>query len=192
MAKVKVKTRTKTAKKKFPVRYESPEFLGSVNLGEYNVTSLEKLKGKKLMLNLMFLTKNVRHQNVRLYFRVTDVHTGVAKTEVCNYEVISYYLSKMLRKGTTLIEDNFVAENKEERKLKISPFIVTKNQVSGTVKTEIRKKVRELLSDYMKKSTAEEVYNGVITGNLQSYLRNEIKNIVPVKALDFKKIQLTK
>ncbi len=190
MVKVKIKAKPKVSKRKFPVRFKSPEFL-NFDLGESNVTDLNNLIGKKVIYNLMFITKNAKHQNIMITFRVIDVSSGEAKTEVAQYEVTSNYLTRIL-KGGTLVEDRFVVSTSDGREIIFKPFILTKGKVSRAVASAIRKRVRELVDSFSSKSSDEEIFKSAINGTLQSSIKADIKKIYPIKFLDFRKITLKK
>lgn len=191
MAKVVVKSKVKKVKKKFPVEIEAPEYLNSVKLGSSQVTDLTTLIGKTSKINLMYVTNNVKNQNVRLTFRIIDVSSGLAKTEVSTYEQIPYYLGRFVKKSSDLVEDSFQLTSKDSKVITLKPFIVTKQNVSGLVLSLIRRTTRELLEKELNEKTYGEFMSMVINGKIQLLLRNELKKIVPLKSFEFRKVQLS-
>ena len=122
MAKVVVKSKVKKAKRKFPVEIKAPEFLNSVTLGHSEVTDLNALVGKTSKMNLMYITGNVKNQNVRLTFGITEASSGLAKTTVKSYEQIPYYLGRFVKKGSDLVEDSVVSTTKDGQNVRVKPF----------------------------------------------------------------------
>jgi ribosomal protein S3AE len=192
MAKVVVKSKAKKVKRKFPVEIKVPEVFNSVSLGKSNVTDMNALIGKKIKINLMYITKNVRNQNIRLQFRVNDVHSGVASTEVISCEQIPYYLNRFVKKGSDLVTDSFECISKDGKTLRVKPFVVTKQNTSANVLNSIREKVKELVEKDVKSKTAEEFIADVTGGKVQIGYRNEVKKIFPLKAFEFKNVIITK
>jgi len=189
MAKVVVKSKSKKTKKKFPVEIVAPEFLDSVVLGTSNVSDLDGLVGKATKMNLMYVTGSVKNQNIRLTFRVEDVASGRAVTQVDAYEQIPYYLGRFLKKGSDLVEDSFVVETKDGVKVRVKPFVVTKRSTSQLVLSSIRAKTRELVEAEVAEKKYEEFISSIVSGSVQSSFRNEIRKIYPLKTFEFRKVE---
>lgn len=190
MAKVVVKSKVKKAKRKFPVEVKSPEYLNSVTLGHSNVTDLTAMVGKTSKINLMYVTGNVKNQNIRLTFKVVEVSSGLAKTTVKTYEQIPYYLRRFVKKGSDLIESSFVGISKDGQKVRVKPFVVSKFNITKLVSSALRAKIEEILIKDISEKTYDEFISAVIGGKLQSLYRNELKKITPLKAFEFKRVDL--
>ena len=188
MAKVVVKSKIKKVKRKFPVKLIAPDYLGSKVLGSSNVTDLNSLIGKTSKISLMYITGSVKNQNIRLVFKVVEVNSGEAKTEVVTYSQVPYFLGRYVKAGSELIEDSFIVVSKDGKKLRVKPFIVTKTKVSSMISTAIRNKTRELLGKEISARQSGEFINHVIMYKLQNMLRSELKKITPIKTFEFKKV----
>ncbi len=190
MAKVVVKSKVKKAKRKFPVEIKAPEYLNSATLGHSEVTDLTTLVGKTSKINLMYVTGNVKNQNVRLVFRIEEVASGLAKTTVKEYTQIPYYLRRFVKTGSDLVESSFVAKTKEGILVRLKPFIVTKANVTSLVASSLRLKTEELLKAELAEKTYDEFISSVISGKIQNVYKNELKKVTPVKSFEFKKVEL--
>ena len=190
MAKVVVKSKAKKIKRKYPVEIRAPEYLNSVKLSSSNVTDLNLLVGMSSKVNMMYVTGNVKNQNIRLTFIVTEVSSGLAKTQVKTYEQIAYYLGRFVKKGSDLVDDSFVCKTKDKLSVRVKPFLVTKLNTSTLTKSLLRAKTRELVSKEAKESSYDEFMSSVIQGKIQVALRNDLKKIFPLKALEFRKVSL--
>lgn len=188
MAKVVVKKNVKKIKRKFPVEIKAPESFNSKTLGKTHTTDLSTFIGKSIKMNLMYITGNIKNQNVRLVFKVNEVHAGVAKTDVVSYSQIPYYLNRFVKKGSDLVEDSFVCETKDGKEVLVKPFVITKKNTSSMILTSVRLKVKELILADVKTKTAEEFLTSVVYSKVQTAFRNEVKKIFPVKAFEFKKV----
>lgn len=189
MAKVVVKAKAKKVKKKFPVEVVAPEYLNSYTLGKSEVSDLSSLEGKTAKVNLMYITGNVKNQNIRLTFKVNEVNSGLAKTTVKKYEQIPYYLSRFVKKGSDLVEDSFVAKTKDSINVRIKPFIVTKMNASNLVLSLLRKNAREAIEKELSEKTYDEFMSSVIGGRVQLSFRNELKKVFPLKAFEFRRVE---
>ena len=187
MAKVVVKKQTKKLKRKFPVEFVAPDVFNSKSLGHSQVSDLPTTIGKTIKMNMMYVADNVKFQNIRLTFKVVDVDSGKAKTQVQGYEQIPYYLSRFVKKGSDLVEQNVVVTTKDKHEVLAKLFIVTRDNVSQLVLTEIRAKAQELVQKEADSSNYEDFISNVVYGKLQNNLRSELKKITPIKVFEFRK-----
>jgi len=190
MAKIKVKSKVKKVKRKFPVEFLAPEYLNSKSLGKSNISDLKTLDGKTLKINLMYVTGNMRNQNITLVFRVNNVSAGLAKTEVKSYAHIPYYLRRFVKAGSDLMEDSFVCKSKDGLDVRIKPFVITKGKASGMVLTTLRNTARSMIESEVSKRNYSDFISAVISGKEQNIYRNELKKIAPIKLFEFKKVEL--
>ncbi len=190
MAKVVVKSKVKKAKRKFPVEIKAPEYLNSMTLGHSEVSDLSSLVGKTSKINMMYVSGNVKNQNVRLTFKIVEASSGLAKTTVKVYEQIPYYLRRHVKKGSDLIESSFDVVSKDGIAIKVKPFAVSKANVSSLVAASLRAKIVELLSKEVSEKTYDEFMSSVISGKIQSLYRNELKKITPMKSFEFRRVEL--
>lgn len=190
MAKVVVKSKTKKIKKKFPVEFVAPEFLNSKSLGHSNVSDLNTLVGKTSKMNMMYISGNVKNQNVRLVFKVMEVNSGLAKTNVVEYSQIPYYLGRFVKSGSDLIEDSFVVTSKDGIDVRVKPFVVTKKNTSQMTISALRLALRDLVAKEAASKEYSEFISSVVFSKIQTTFRNEIKKIFPVKVLEFRKVNI--
>lgn len=188
MAKVVVKSKVKKAKRKYPVEIIAPEFLNSAKLGSSQVTDLNSMIGKTAKLNMMYITGNVKNQNVRLTFIVEDVKSGLAKSVVKTYEQIPYYLGRFVKAGSTLVEDSFTAVSKDGRNVRVKPFIVTKMKASALTCDLLRTNAKVIITKEIESKTYDEFISTVFNGNVQTSLRNSLKKYYPLKTFELKKV----
>ena len=190
MARVVVKKQTKKLKRKFQVEFVAPEMFNSKSLGLSSVTDLNTTVGKTIKINMMYIAENVKFQNARLTFKVVDVDSGRAKTKVSKYEQIPYYLSRFVKKGSDLVEVNVESVTKDGVSMLSKLFIVTRENVSELVLSEIRSKAKELIEKESLSSNYEDLLSNIAYGKIQNNLRNELKKITPIKVFEFKKVEL--
>lgn len=185
-----IKSKAKKAERKYPVQLVAPDYLNSIKVGEAQVSDLDAFVGKTAKINLMYITNNVKNQNIRLTFKVIDVKSGLAKTTVSHYEQIAYYLGRFVKAGSDLLEDSVVATSADGKKVRVKPFIVTKSQATGMILSALRKVAREQIAKELSQVTFDEFMSSVISGKVQNVLRNEVKKIFPLKTFEFKKVEL--
>ena len=190
MVKIKVKTKVKKVKRKFPVEFISPRFLGHKNIGKSNVSDLNSLVGRIIKMNFMYITGSMRNQNVKLSFRVTKVESQKASSEVSKYEQVAYLLAKKLRKNSTLVEDVIKAKSKDKREVIIKPFVITRQKISSQVATNLRLKIREEIIDEITNTNQETIIEDVINNKFQTLIKSKVQKITPLKHFEIKKAEV--
>ena len=161
-----------------------------MKIGKSDVTDLNAAVGKTSKVNMMYVTGNVKNQNIRLTLVIDEVSSGLAKTKVKTYEQIPYYLGRFVKAGSDLVEDSFVCTSNDGQKIRVKPFIVTKMNTSALTNSLLRSKTKELVTKVIESRSYDDFISSVISGEEQIALRNGLRKIFPLKALEFKKISL--
>ncbi|MFT4244577.1 MAG: hypothetical protein ACMXYB_03955 [Candidatus Woesearchaeota archaeon] len=190
MAKVVVKQKVKKVKRKFPVEFIAPEIFNFKSLGQASVSDLNKSVGKTIKINMMYVADSVKFQNIRLTFRVSEVDSGKAKTEISKYEQVPYFLSRFIKKDSDLVEVNEYVTTKDNKEVLTKLFIVTKHNESQLVLREIRAKVKELVAKEATDVNYNDFISNIVYSKVQQKIRNDLKKITPIKVFEFKKTEL--
>ncbi len=136
---------------------------------KYDLTRL--LKGKSMIFTLRVKVDG-------------DKITTVPKKIV----LMSYFLRRMVRKGTNYIEDSFPAECRDA-KLVIKPFLVTRRKVSRAVRKNLRNKAKEELINYVKDKNFEELFDEIIKNQMQKPLSLKLKKIYPLALCEIRVLE---
>ena len=124
MAKVKEK------KKKIWVKIIAPKEFGSKVIGETIQKEANKLIGRTLKVSLSNLTRDMKKQSVSLGFIIKNVNEGKAETELYKYYISPSHLKRLVRKAKEKVDDSFEVETSDKVKLKIKPFMLTRQKTS--------------------------------------------------------------
>ena len=154
-------------------------------IGQARAFEISELDGKFLKYDL-----------TRILRGKATIFQGIIKADTKSAEVIPkklqlmyYYLSRMVRKGTNYVEDSFSAECKNAR-LKIKPLLVTRKKVSRAVRKALRNKCKEELTNYVKLLSAEQVFDDILKNKLQKTLSAILKKIYPLSCCEIRVIQV--
>jgi len=139
---------------------------------KYDLTRI--LKGKSLLLQLKV---KVKGENA----------TSVPR----ELKLLSYYLRRMIRKGTNYVEDSF-STNCKNAQIRIKPFLITRRKVSRAVRKALREKVKEELVRYIKTKNSEEIFEEVLKNQLQKTLSLKLKKIYPLSLCEIRTLKVEK
>jgi len=150
--------------------YELKDLNG--RLIKYDLTRL--LKGKSLLLQLKVKVEG-------------DKATSVPR----ELKLLSYYLRRMMRKGTNYVEDSFSTDCKDAQ-IRIKPFLITRRKVSRAIRKALRKKAKEELIKDAKTKDSSRLFEEVLKNQLQKELSLKLKKIYPLSLCEIRTLKVEK
>jgi len=163
---------------------EIPVLKKTTNLLAYE---LKELEGRIIRYDL---TRVLRGKSLILISKV-KIENEKAIANPRKILLLSYFLKRMIRKGTNYIEDSF-STNYKDAQIRIKPFLITRRKVSRNVRKALREKAREELKEYVKDKTAEILFDEVIKNQLQKQLSLKLKKIYPLSLCEIRILQIEK
>lgn len=176
----------KKGKKKW-FQVVAPGLFRGIPLGESYVYDVNSIKNKKLKINLSKLVETKKH-NAEIVFRVNEIKDNVAYTEVRGYSILDSYLKRILRPGNRKVSDSSIYENKDKLKIRVQFVLITKGKPNKSVLSNLRKRTKEYLTDYLKKKTYEEFIRAIISASIQKEMKHLLKKTYPVSFCEFSKV----
>jgi len=147
----------------------------------------EELEGRIIIYDLTRVLKG-KSSILQLKVKVEgDNITTIPK----KIQLLPYFIRRMLRKGTNYVEDSFSLECKDAV-VRIKPFLVTRRKVSRAIRTVLRNKAREELTNYVKDRESEKIFDDILKNNIQRYLSSTLKKIYPLSFCDIRIFQVEK
>ncbi len=134
------------------------------------------------------LTRFLRGKSMLLTAKV-KVENEKAQAYPQKIMLMPSFLKRMVRKGTSYVEDSFFA-NCKDTKVQIKPFLVTRRRVSRAVKKALREKAREELTNYVKDKKSDEIFNEIIKNQIQKSLSLKLKKIYPLSLCEIRIFQV--
>jgi len=183
VSKIKVKK-----KRWFPIF--APKFLGQKEIGETYLTDVKTALGRVLKVNLRDLTGSMRDQNIYVSLRINEETGNSLQTEVVGYAYMQFYIKKLARRSTGKIDDSFVLRTKDSKNVRLKPLAMTVFSVNKSVKTTIRKKLREMLSEEVNKLSFDALINDLLRYKLQMEFKKRLNKVCPVKEVVMRVVKL--
>lgn len=191
MAKTQKVSKIKIKRKRwFPIF--APKFLGQREIGESYLSEPELAKGRVLKISLRDLTKNIKDQNIYVSLRINEAGGNDLQTEAVGYAYMPFFVRKLVRVGTGKVDDSFVLKTADGKDVRLKPLAITVFAVNGSVKTAIRKKLREMLGEEVAKLSFDSLITDLIRYRLQMEFRKKLNKICPVRELIIREIRLEK
>ena len=164
------------------------EIFNEMVLGETPAYDPEQVIGRTVDLNLAFLTGNFRQQNIKVIFQIYKVSGLKAFTAIKEVALYDAYIRRIVRKGTSRIDDSFKVTTKDGIDVQIKPLVVTRYRAHYRQRAAIRKKYREFLTNKVPELTYSELIEKVINKELQSEISPILNKIFPVQHVEIRKL----
>ena len=187
----KEKEKIKKKKKKWYTILASSEFNKQV-IAETISSDPKSLIGRTIKVSLMNLTREIKHQNIKITFSITNVDESNALTEVVGYELIPSFIKRITRTGREKIDDVNTYETKNNIKLVLKLLIMTKSKTKRSILSNLRHKSKEFLTAKIQKQDYSELITSLITYTLQKELKSTLSKIYPVAVCDVRVLKKIK
>jgi ribosomal protein S3AE len=171
-------------KKKRFYDVEMPIINKQTQILAYDISELE---GKFIKYDL---TRILRGKSILIQFKVS-VKENQAVASPKGILIMSYFLRRMIRKGTDYVEDSFLADCKDAS-LKIKPFLITRRKVSRRVRRGLREKAREEIKKYLKDKSSARIFEEILKNKMQKELSLILKKIYPLSLCEIKSLEIEK
>jgi ribosomal protein S3AE len=145
----------------------------------------EELVGKTVTLDL---TRSLRGKSFEMKVKVgldVDKLTG----EPTSIALAGSYIRRMMRKGSDYVEDSFETTCKDG-KVRVKPFMITRNKVSRAVRNELRKESRKFLEGFVTTRTSKEVFSDLTSNKIQRELSMKLKKIYPLALCEIRVFEM--
>jgi len=148
---------------------------------------LEDLDNKSIKMDM---TRKLKGKSMNLIFKI-KVDNDKAIAHPKKLILMPYFIKHMLRKNISYVEDSFKAETKESNII-IKPFLMTRKTVSRAVRRTIRNSARNWIMDYCKTKNDDELFEDILSGDLQKPLSIKLKKIYPLALCEIRVLEIKK
>ncbi|MBN2368226.1 hypothetical protein JXC34_04345 [Candidatus Woesearchaeota archaeon] len=173
-------------KKKRWIHIFSPTYLGEKQIGETYLDEAENALGKTISVNLMHITGDIKNQNADVKFEVSDAKDNKLNTRLIRYTFSNSSIKRYVRRRMSRIDDSIVIMTKDNKKIRIKPFLLTRQKVSKSVQYNLRATLKEELIKLVKNADYDELFLKVIKYSIQKELKDKLNAIYPVKSLEIR------
>lgn len=134
------------------------------------------------------MSKNLRGKGLELKAKISFVEDKL-ESELVSLRLSSPYIKRVMRRGTDYVEDSFEIECKDA-KIRVKPFMITRNRVSRAVRRAIREVARKHLQSKIKLRKSEELFSEIITNKIQKELSLKVKKVYPLAMCEIRVLEV--
>lgn len=168
----------------------APELFNNAVLGETLVAEAKETLGKTATVSLMVLTGDLKKQNVNVTFKVVSTHDNNAQTELVRYELAPTSIKRFVRRKRDRVDASFVCRTKDEKAVRVKPFIVTAYSSSRSITAQLQKRAVDFLVRDIIKKDYKQLVREVVEGRLQNHLWDALAKVYPLKLVSLRVLEI--
>jgi ribosomal protein S3AE len=149
--------------------------------------SIEELKEKVIKLDL---TRQLKGKSLDLVMKII-IENGKPIAIPKKMTLLPFFIKHMMHTGVDYVEDSFMAETLESQVI-IKPFLITRKKVSRAVKRTLRNSAKTWLTDYLKTKNDYEVFQDILSNQLQKPLSLKLKKVYPLAICEIRVFEVKK
>ena len=177
-------------KRKIWFKIIAPKLFGEKEIGESYLTAGDKAVGRVLKVNLRELSGNPKDQNVYLSLRITSLDGSTLKTSTIGYQLTPSFVKRLVRKNADRVDDFLILKTKDGKEIILKLLIITRNKVQRSVKTNLRKQLKELLKEEISKLDFDTFVVNLVNQKIQSGIKKKLHKIYPLKDVSVRVLKL--
>jgi small subunit ribosomal protein S3Ae len=171
----------------FKVR--APGLFQHAELGETMASEPEQVLGRTLETTMQELGggADIGKAHIKLRFRV-DRTTGenLAETSFVGHELTSDYVRRLARRKRSKIDTTLTVTTKDGVQLTLKPVAVGEQRLQSHLRTELRHKLRSILTEEAQKRTAPEYVREMLQGDLTKIVAQGLRPLYPLKKIEIR------
>jgi len=149
-------------------------------LGETLSYEPEKLVGRVISVNLSNLTGNLKAQNIKVSFRVKEIKDNHAVTELVSYEMSQSYIKRVVRTGRDRVDLSFAGKTKDNVKVIVKPFLLTKFNTHRSVKAALKEQCKAFFDKYLSETEYHTFLSHLISNKINQDMREVLSKVYPL------------
>jgi small subunit ribosomal protein S3Ae len=168
----------------------APPFFGNVELGMVPAEEQEQLIGRVVEATLYDITSDFSHQNLKMFFQISEIDGKTARTLFKGHEYSRDYLRSLVRRRTTKVDGLFNLTTKDGYKLRVSVSALTLSRIKTSQEKIIRHIMEKTANEKARALNLDSFVQEVVLGKIASDVYNEAKKVAPLRHVGIRKSKL--
>ena len=168
----------------------APPFFGNVELGTVPAEEQEQLIGRVIEATLYDITSDFSHQNLKMFFQISEIDGKTARTIFKGHEYSRDYLRSLVRRSTTKVDGLFNLTTKDGYKLRVAVSALTLSRIKTSQEKIIRNIMEKTINEKAAALTLDQFVQEVVLGKIASDIYNEAKKVAPLRHVGIRKSKL--
>ncbi|MFA5412549.1 MAG: hypothetical protein WC350_04360 [Candidatus Micrarchaeia archaeon] len=170
----------------------APEKYDSKELGEVVASDGKLLMNRVIPVSLGDLTGKFSQSALytTLNFRVKEVLGKAVHTELIGHSLAPSYMRTFIRRRRTVLHSVVDVNTKDEKEVRLKLVAVTRDKISETQRTNLRRAIEEEVLAASKEFSYYELMDEIMYGRLATRVFNKAKVVTPMGRIEFRRSEL--
>ncbi|NPA86861.1 MAG: 30S ribosomal protein S3ae [Candidatus Diapherotrites archaeon] len=168
---------------------KAPKVFGEKDVGQTAAQEPDMLIGRTVEVLGSEVTGSLSHLQYLLWFKINKVVGSNAFTDLVGYELERSFMKRLTRRHISKVEVVFDVETRDKKKLHVKAIAWTAVKVSRKKRTDMRKKMMEMITEEAKKKDKDELIKEFFAGDLTKRIAEELKKIAPIRRVEIAKVR---
>jgi len=168
----------------------APPFFGNVELGTVPAEESEQLIGRVVEATLYDITSDFSHQNLKMFFQISEIEGKTARTIFKGHEYSRDYLRSLVRRRTTKVDGIFNITTKDGYKMRVAVSALTLSRIRTSQEKIIRSMMDKTVKEKAAALTLDQFVQEMVLGKIASDVYNEAKKVAPLRHVGIRKSKL--
>lgn len=168
----------------------APGLFNKKKIGETLVGDPKEVVGRTVVKSLPELGGRPSKYYLRIKLKADQVKDKKIEMKYIGQKCLRDYISQMIRKGSSRIDNVVKVETKDGKKLVVKTIGISLKKTQTSTQESVRKKIGELIKKRIKKMDLNALVDSVIRDKFQVKLRKKVNKIYPLRKFEIRKIEL--
>jgi len=111
-------------------------------------------------------------------------------TTIIGYQLTPAFVKKLIRKRSNRLDDHFNLKTKGGKEIILKSLIITLHKVQRSVKTRLRKELKNLLEEEISKTGFDIFVTNLVNQKIQSGIKKKFHKICPIRNFSVRVLKL--
>ena len=129
-------------------------------------------------------------QYTTVKLRITEVKGKSAHTTFIGSQIASSYIGSLARRKRSIINEFMDVTTKDNSVVRVKITIITRNRISSSAKTAMRKVIGDFIRSKSSETTLNEFIMYILSNKVENDVRKDLQKIAPIKKVLIHKIEI--
>lgn len=167
-----------------------PKYFGEREMGKTIASTPEVLVGKTVNLSAVELTNDINKYYLKLKFKITSVNGDKAFTQFSGSECLQDYISRMVLHRIRRIDSIQDLKTSDNVKIRVKGLTIVSKKMKSSIAAKIREFVSEMIKKQVEESTLEEFLQKMLSNEIKNKILREGRRIYPIRNFEIRKTEI--
>lgn len=168
----------------------APKYFDEKEIGKTISSIPDALIGKTVNVSAVDLTNDINKYYLKLKFKINSVDSDKAFTQFYGSECLQDYISRMVLHRIRRIDSIQDLTTTDKIKIRVKGLTIVSKKVKSSVAVKIREFVSELIKKQVEESTLEEFLQKMLSNELKNKILREGRRIYPIRNFEVRKTEI--